>query len=475
MSVTVAAVSLITAAAAHAAPAAMPDRVPVDRDRATLRLPGGAPPSRTIFVNDCKPGGCQIYVGSEDSRRNRSTVARRTSLVPEFPFSDATWAATMACVRETYAQFDINITDVDPCPDPNSGCTTPHWEIIVAGQPSDIAYPNDAGGVSPFDFQDCSIIENSITYAFAEVMGNDPDVLCWVIAQETAHSFGLDHEFNALDPMTYIQNPKSKRFQDEVSPCGESGARQCYCGRQGQNSVWELLQIFGTAPPSPPTVEITTPGPGVAVDPGFRVGVTIEDNQGIRQVDLLIDGQVSTTLLSPPWAFNAPVSISAGGHVVEVRALDLAGTAGSDSVEVLVGPPCDTPGDCSALGETHTCVGGRCVPGPGAPGGLGEDCDAPSDCVSGLCATLDMENHCAESCAPGGSDCPGGFSCLDNGAGGGLCWPGESGGCAGCASSGDGRGADPLLPIGGGLLVALLLVRRRQRATVAAVRRSRST
>ncbi len=456
------------AAVAEAAP--RPERVPITKDQASLRLPGGPPPSRTIFMNDCKPGGCNIFVGSEDSRRNRSTVARRTSLVPEFPYSEATWAATLACVRETYAQFDITVTDVDPCPDPNSGCTTPHWEIVVAGQPADISYPNDAGGVSPFDFQDCSIIENSITYAFAEVLGNDVDTLCWVIAQETAHSFGLDHEFLGADPMTYLQNPSSKRFQNVLADCGEFEARQCYCGRNRQNSVAELLAIFGQAPPSPPTVEILTPLSGQGLEPGFVISAEVSDNQGIQLVEVLIDGNEITETVSPPYAFNAPASITSGAHTVEVRATDLFGAQGSAQVQVLVGGPCDDAEDCAPLGSTYTCVGGRCVPGPGAEGGLGEPCAEGNDCASTVCAVKDGENRCAYPCAPGGSDCPGGFQCLDTGGGNGLCWPGEGGGCLGCASgSGGDRGAQPIVPIAAGLVIGALLVRRR-RVTVAPLR-----
>lgn len=460
----------VAATIAHAAPP-LPERVPVGPSDANLwprpalgPAPGpgvlpAEPPSRTIFLNDCKPGGCQIYVGSEDSRRNRSTVARRTSLVPEFPYSQTTWDRTLACVRETYARFNITVTDVDPCPDPAAGCTTPHWEIVVAGQPSSISYPNDAGGVSPFDFQDCSIIENSITYAFAEVLGDDVDTLCWVIAQETAHSFGLDHELLGADPMTYLQSPASKRFQDTLADCGESSVRDCYCGRNKQNSVQEIMAIFGAAPPTPPVVEITSPTAGQAVEPGFVVAVEIQDDQGVNRVELLIDGQVNLTLETPPFAFNAPPSLAPGGHRIEVRATDVNGTPGSDAVEVLIGEPCDRPGDCASLGETYTCVGGRCVPGPGAPGGLGETCTGASECVSGLCATKDMENHCAEPCAPGADQCPGGFQCLDDGLGGGLCWPGEAGGCLGCATGG---GASPIAPIGAGLVIGAILVRRRR-------------
>ena len=120
--------------------------------------------------------------------------------------------------------------------------------------------------------------------------------------------------------------------------------------------------------------------------PGFE---EVTDNQGVQLVELLIDGTEITELASPPFAFNAPASITSGAHTIEVRATDLFGTQGSATVQVLVGGPCDDADDCSPLGDTYTCVGGRCVPGPGAPGGLGEPCAEGNDCASTVCAVKD--------------------------------------------------------------------------------------
>lgn len=461
LSVTIAVLAATAGVAAAERP--LPAWEPIDASRASLTpptAPGGLR-SKTIFLNNCKRnGGCSIVPGSENSRTNRSTVARRTSLVPPFAFSDTIWNKTVECVKKTYARFDIIVTDVDPCPDPNAGCTFEHWETVVAGSPADISYNGNAAGVSPFDFQNCSVIDNSITYAFADVIGPDVDELCWTIAQETAHSFGLDHEFLGEDPMTYLQSPPHKEFQDVEAQCGEFSARQCYCGFNRRNSVRELRAMFGAAPPSPPVVTIRSPRNGEAVEPGFPIAVEVADDQGIAQVELIVDGRSIITLQSGPFAFNGPGDLMSGAHTVEVRATDWNGTPGSGNVSVIIGEACEIPGDCAGIGENYTCVGGRCVAGPGAPGGLGEDCDAPTDCNSGVCATKGGENHCAEPCTLGSSECPSGFLCESDGAGGGLCWPGTEGGCLGCSTDGQ---SGPLAPIGIGLVLGALFLRRRSR------------
>lgn len=460
----VSAAALATAPDAGAAPRG--EWVFIDETRADMTPAGGPPPSRLIFMNDCKANnGCRIVPGRESSMTNRSTIADQISIVPPFTHSDQIWQRTLDCVKKVYARFDIRVTDEDPCPDPNSGCTTPHWEIIVAGRAEDIGYESSGGGVvggvSPFNRSTCPIIENSITYAFAEVIGPNVDQLCWTIAQETAHSFGLDHEFLATDPMTYLPNPPHKEFQDVEAQCGETAVRQCYCGYSRRNSVRELLGIFGAAPPSPPVVTIVSPQAGASVDPGFPVVVELADDQGIAQVELLVDGVSVITLESPPFAFNAPATLLSGSHRVEVRATDWNGTPGAGTVEVRIGEPCTRPSDCSAAGDQYTCVGGRCVVGPGTPGGLGEPCTSATECDSRLCATSGSETYCAETCAVGSNDCPSGFACEAVGDGSGLCWPAPEAGCLGCASSG-GRGA-PVAPIGIGIVLAALCLRRRRR------------
>ena len=171
---------------------------------------------------------------------------------------------------------------------------------------------------------------------------------------------------------------------------------------------------------------------------------------------------VTATLTSGPFAFNAPATIAVGPHTVGIRGTDTNGAQATVTVNVNVGDPCTGNEECAVVGEGFVCVDGRCVAGSGIPGGLGDVCDVDHPCLSGECATKGGENRCSEACDPGVSNsCGDGFTCLDNPAGGGLCWPGDDGTCAGCAADG---GSTPTLPIGAGLMLSALLLRRRRRA-----------
>ncbi|MFN0249294.1 MAG: Ig-like domain-containing protein [Kofleriaceae bacterium] len=404
--------------------------------------------NNVIYLNNCKPNGCQVSPGQENSAQNRSTIPNQPSTVQAFAYSDSVWNQVVQCVRDTYAPFNVTIVTERP--------TAPGYHMaIVAGRPQDVQMQQGVGGVSPFT---CGFINGGISFSFANIYGGDVNDTCWTVAQETAHSWGLDHKYDNKDPMTYLQSgPSRKSFQNQAGPCGEYQSRACSCGGSTMNSYQAILSTFGpSGPPTPPTVTITAPANGATVDAGFPVRADIMDGQGVSKAELYVDNALVATITTAPWVFNAPASLAQGNHVVKVVGYDIGGAAGEATVTVAIGRPCSSDVPCSDA--TNVCVDGRCVAGSGVDGGLGTACTDNAQCRSGQCASdAEGNRYCVESCNPAAEGCPGDFGCIEAGTGG-VCWPGAGDG-GGCSST-DANGGVIFLGLG---LGALLITRRRRR------------
>jgi len=200
--------------------------------------------SRTIYLNR---DGVVLRPGDNNSTLDTSSIVTSPSEIPGWDIDDDTWQETVDCMKGMYARFDVTVTDEDPG-------NTPHIEAVFGGHPFDVELPDNVAGVSPFT-TDCGIIERSIVFTFTDVLGDDPQVACEVMAQEIAHSFGLDHELLPEDPMTYLEYAGNRSFQNEMASCGEFGERMCgidgsVC-RQRQNSVQLLMERLGPNPKMP--------------------------------------------------------------------------------------------------------------------------------------------------------------------------------------------------------------------------------
>jgi MYXO-CTERM domain-containing protein len=425
--------------------------------------------SNIMYLNNCLPNGCQLRPGDNDSRTNTSTVVQSPATLRKWSYTPAVWTKVVQCVRETFAPFNIKIVDVDPG-------NVRHMEVMVAGSPGDIGLPNGVGGVAPFS---CGYSENSISYAFANVYGGIVNEICATTAQEVAHTWGLDHVVEASDPMTYNPYNGRRKFKDAPVSCGsdcqggqgpfgdvcQGQKRNCTCDKlPTQNSVQQIKGIFGTSTPVPPVVKITTPRDGDSVQEAAPVRISVTAELELSKAELRIDGTVTKTLTSQPFAFNLPVGLAGGKHTLEVTVYDIFDLPGKASIEVTSAGPCGGPSDCSA---NQTCVNGTCVAGPGSQGGLGEVCEVNADCASGTCGDGGAGmKYCVEACAIGQSgQCPTGFDCLAAGSNG-VCWPnGDSteesppDTCGSCASSAD----STALPVSFGLMFAGFLFTRRRR------------
>ena len=334
-------------------------------------------PRWIIYMN--RVGGT-YSPGNNDARTNRSSLVQRATRIDPWAVSNANWNQVMTCVKDLFAPFDVEITDVDPGPD------VPHIESVVAGSPGDLGQRDDVGGVSPFT-SSCTVIPNSIVFTFANVFGNDMETVCEVVAQEAAHSFGLDHELLASDPMTYLGFSGLRRFQDVEADCGERTVRPCglpggqVC-RQKQNSVRLLLERIGPAQGSTPTepgmVTITSPPSGATVPPGFTVDASLAPNVTATRVELWIDGALSATKTAAPYRFTTSEALPEGQHTIEVRGYGAA-DEGLSSVNVTVrngapepspSNPIDQPDDPTGGSADGDTVTGGCDAGSGAPGVL---------------------------------------------------------------------------------------------------------
>jgi Bacterial Ig domain len=420
--------------------------------------------SHIIYLNRCI-GGCEVAQGTTNATSDPPRSSLGHGLLGAFSRSDTVWNTVVECMREVYAPFNVELTEIDPG-------ALPHFEIMFGGIPQQLGMQPGIGGVSPFAC--VPYIPNSLVFVF-DVWGDNAEEICATAAQEIAHSFALDHAIEPSDPMTYFAYQGRRRYVNAQIQCGsdcDKNARSplgvacsgpdlqqhvCACGdgAQTQNDVQIISALFGETGATPPIVKITSPRVGDKVGPGFVVAAEIRDDAGVTSAEMRVDDELIGTLAGGPFEFTGPHDLADGTHTIIVTGYDDVGAPGRARIQVIVGPGCRGAADCPT--ETDSCIAGRCVAGPGAPGGLGAACLAALDCTSWQCANDNGARYCVESCSE--DQCPDGFGCRPDGAGGGVCWPGFREGFAGCAA---GMPSPPLASIALGLGFALVVVRRQR-------------
>lgn len=399
--------------------------------------------TKLIYLNNCMPNGCSVSPGFDDARTQHSSIPQQPSHLAAWGWGQTNWNTLVQCVKDMYAPFDVQITDVDPG-------SANHFELMVGGSSTDVGVMG-AGGVAPFIPCNGALQDNVISYVFAAET-QDLDYLCWAAAQETSHVFGLDHEMNAMDPMTYLSPPiKKQGFQNTASNCGEYQPRMCWCGGQTQNSAQYLFDTLGPAHLDPASMTISSPADGSWQKPGFSVHATAMTQLSVTTSELKIDGATAQSITQPPLVFDSPATLAAGDHTISVDATDAAARTFSSQITVHVVGKCDA----GCTGD-QKCLGGFCLPAADVPGGLGSTCTDNTGCITGTCASDGMTHLCTGPCDAGDA-CPSGFACLSSTAGAGVCWPSPGGG-GGCATS---SGGSPLLALGALGVLATLLRRRR--------------
>ncbi len=432
----------------------------------------GAPISNVIYLERCV-GGCAITGGSTNDARTLTTTipSAGTYTISEFENSqhqtgaaaDAEWADLVTCVQEVYSPFDVVVTDVKP----TSGS---YHLAIVAGRPQQLGLDANVLGVAPLA-TNCAAFDNVISFSFSNAHPqSDPTLhvqnVCWTAAQESAHAYGLDHEYSFVDgrsacndPMTYRVDCGGEKFFRNVSAnCGEDTERDCRCTAT-QNSHRTLEQLFGSGTPlyAAPTVTLQVPSEGGGQLPG-NVIAEAGAQRGVSKVSLFLNGFPMVDVPGAPFGTLGQPTTSYGMLIPSntphsiydlfVRACDdLGDCTDTPAVTVTNVEPCTTADACL---DHQKCEAGKCFWDPPVKE-IGDECSYPQECKSLLCRGTSDLQICTQTCDPTDSEsCPSGMSCFDN-----VCFV-DGGGC--CSTS---RG--DWAPAGLLAFVALGLVLRRRR------------
>ena len=454
--------------------------------------------AKVLYLNRCA-GGCTVHGAATDDATTQTSslpcnggatcgnggcscpgFGSGTFAVHEFTndagqagsAADADWAAVVQCVKEVYSPYGVQITDQLP----TNGIS--YNEAIVAGVPEDIGYTSSQVGGIAHVSPDCSPQNDIMSFSFANLYHGQQRVntICYVAAQETAHSYGLDHEYVFLDGTSACKDPMSYRgdcggqrfFRNAPAKCGEFAPRTCNCGGT-QNSHLRILAAAGPGTPitRPPTVSVTSPTAGAAVSNGVAVQVLAGAQRGVANVELWLNGYKWAEVPGAPWGSSGqadpssyqlafPASVPDGVIDIQIKAYDdIPVETDAPIVTVTKGAPCTTADACA---KGQKCDAGKCYWDPPS-GMLGDACTYPQFCTSGICSGTPDKQICTEACLVGASDtCEMGYDCIMTDGVNGVCFPSQpAGGC--CSASGGAMWANAGLSA-----IALgLVVRRRRR------------
>lgn len=170
-----------------------------------------------LYINRCV-GGYSLTAGFNNAIERKSSIINEDTSIPAFPYDDATFNATVACVRSVLAAYDVRLVTTDPGP-------VARREVILGGSASTIGAAPGTYGTAPWN--DGTPIDNVIAFALAAEIGNSVDKLCWITAQQFGTLYGLDHEFHCPDIMSYQSACGTKTFTNFDAACGEFSSRNC--------------------------------------------------------------------------------------------------------------------------------------------------------------------------------------------------------------------------------------------------------
>lgn len=183
--------------------------------------------------------------------------------IPRFGGGDQTWRGVVACVRDQFAPFQVDLVEAAPA-------RGAYITVLVGGRASSLGYDDQVtSGVAPYTGD---VIANAVVHVFSQGGRGERDVasLCAVAAHEIGHALGLDHSTTCGDLMSYHHDRcGAPAFLDVEAPCGTDRPRTCSNGDATQSSYRRLGHLVGfkTVAPSPPAAASPAPPSPAPVPP----------------------------------------------------------------------------------------------------------------------------------------------------------------------------------------------------------------
>jgi hypothetical protein len=398
--------------------------------------------------------------------------------------------------KQFYSPFNVQVVTTRP-----SGV---RYTMCMIGDNASTVLGSGAGsaaGVAPLDCGNQD--ESEITYAFSAGLSPNQTglslseslkAIAVTAAQETAHSYGLNHTNSTSDIMYPQLDPAQSAFQDQTLQLINNSGGTCN-NATTQNSKQLLLANIGASngsmPTGPlPTVSFVAPTNNQTVPLGFTIIVNASESMGtIDHVDISSGTQTLFTWKTPP--FRDDVQAPGNGtYDITATAFDSAGNFQAATVTFTASqtapaqqlPPCKGNSDCPngqmcnasgacvfASGTTGTNGGTNGTNGgttgtnggttgtnggntgtsggnPGTSGGntgtsggiimgipTGGDCSNPdgSECMGDYCFQDGDRKYCSNLCNPNvTTSCPAGMMCTASSGDHFCTFPPQSKGCS---------------------------------------------
>jgi hypothetical protein len=295
--------------------------------------------TRVLYLNFSDGTERFDQADDDDAATNRSAIGAQASYPGFAPMLDAVerdelQRRVVAGVHHAFLAYDVQLTMARPA-------AGPYTMVVIGGGPGALGFEATVGGVAVLDCTNAN--ESNIVFVFPQALRFAPAGLIATVAQEAAHSYGLEHSTNPTDFMYPRIAPTQERFADLMAPI--SGPT--LCGAASQNSHQRLLAVLGPWPGGPkplldgtrvdvtaPAVRILSPTPDEQVTVPFTVTVEALDDSAITRVDLAA-GTAQTVLRGTPieWTVaEAPTGMLA----IAATARDAWGNEAGTSVRVEV-------------------------------------------------------------------------------------------------------------------------------------------